>query len=360
MSRLHGIAALATMAVMTVGITAGAASATSRQASGLYDARYCEIIELKGAPPNAVATVWNTIGLNKCPAARWNAFEAGALAKELGATFVVLNGPRHFLMDSVTAETGTLRSFRGMRMRRVAAIPIRSAAELAQTPYADRTIKRENIWRWKRGRTVFELVAPGGDTYVMQSYAQIRDRDLTLAGLRRLGRRLDLPRGWRYRARRLREPLALNARGRATITQDELLNTYQLATTARRPGKRHRRKLKIVGRTRAVSPIGASIEDHGTVSGTPFGRGSIVLTGRFAGARLTGSFRLLFRRGSISGTVALPFKISDGRIAFDGSARLTGGTGAYRGITSGRLRVRDTNTLDGQSGRLSVIGFAMY
>ena len=72
-------------------------------------------------------------------------------------------------MDSVTAAPGRVRSFHGQRLRKVATIPIRTAADLAQTPYTDRVIKRDNTWRWKRGRRVYELVAPGGDVYVMQS-----------------------------------------------------------------------------------------------------------------------------------------------------------------------------------------------
>jgi hypothetical protein len=222
--------ALATALVATATATAaaGPASAAIREASGLHDARYCEIIELRGAPPDATATVWNTIGLNRCPSAWWTALDAGALARELGATVVVLNGPRHFLMDSARAQTGGVRSFHGVRLRTVATIPIRTAAELAQVPYTDRTIARRNTWRWRRGRLVYELVAPDGDRYVMQSYAQIRDPSLTIGNLRALGRRLDLPSGWRYRARRLRRELVLTADGKATIVQDELQNTYQL------------------------------------------------------------------------------------------------------------------------------------
>src|SRR3954465_8742399 len=177
--------------------------------SHLHDARYCEILVLRGAAPKATVTVWNTIGLNKCPAASWRGFDASSLARELGATFVVLNGPRHFLMDSATAATGRVRSFHGLRMRQVATIPIRSASELVQTPYTDRTIKRTNTWRWNRGRTVFELVAPGGDVYVMQSYAQIKDPSLRLASLGSLGKRLKPPLGWHYRVRKLRRPLVL-------------------------------------------------------------------------------------------------------------------------------------------------------
>src|SRR3954452_13298755 len=194
-----------------------ATAAALAAGSHLHDARYCEILVLRGAPPKATVTVWNTIGLNKCPPKWWRGFDAASLARELGARFVVLNGPRHFLMDSATASTGRVRSFHGMRMRKLATIPIRTAAELAQTPYTDRTIKRTNTWRWNRGRTVFELVAPGGDVYVMQSYAQIKDPNLPPARLRSRAARLTLPLGWRYRARRLRKPLLLRARGSATV-----------------------------------------------------------------------------------------------------------------------------------------------
>src|SRR3954447_373581 len=183
-----------------------ATAAALASGSHLHDARYCEILVLRGAPPTARVTVWNTIGLNKCSPKWWRGFDAGSLARELGATFVVLNGPRHFLMDSATAATGRVRSFHGMRMRKLATIPIRTAAELAQTPYTDRTIRRTNTWRWNRGRTVFELVGPGGDVYVMQSYAKKRDPIRPPAGLRSLGAGLKLPLGWRSRARKLRKP----------------------------------------------------------------------------------------------------------------------------------------------------------
>ena len=126
---------------------AAAPAAGAATLPGLHNARYCEILELKGALPDATVTVWNTIGLNRCPAGWWNAFDAGELAKERGATVVVLNGPRYFLMDSVTATPGRVRSFHGEKMRRVATIPIHSAADLARTPYTDRVVKRRNTWR---------------------------------------------------------------------------------------------------------------------------------------------------------------------------------------------------------------------
>jgi hypothetical protein len=264
-------------------------------------------------------------------------------------------------MDSVTASPGRVRTFDGQRLRRVATIPIRSAAELAQVPYTDRTIARTNVWRWKAGRVVYELGAPGGDIYVMQSYSQIRDPDQRIGDLRTLGRRIDPPPGWRYRVRRLRKPLDVAPQaGKATIVQDELLNTYQLANAARPAGPRKRRRVSIDGTTRLVSGSGGSVTDRGAVTGTPFGTGTVELTGSLAGGRLTATFRLLFDDGSVVGTADMPFTISGSEIDFEGTARFAWGTGAYRGITSGALAAQDHNTLDGQSGELVVRGFARY
>jgi hypothetical protein len=247
-------------------------------------------------------------------------------------------------------------------MTRVAAIPLRSAADLNRSLYADRTIARENVWRWKAGRTVFELVAPGGDTYVMQSYALIVDPALSLGDLGTIGPRLTtLPAGWRYRSRTLRRPLALGADGSATIVQDDLQNTYQLATTTRPAGKRRRRAIHVDGRTKNVpTDTPGTVEDRGTLTGTPFGKGTIVLLGTLADGKLDGTFRLRFPRGEIAGTVVAPFTVADGEIDFVGTARFVRGTGIFRGITGGALKVHDHNTLDGQNGVLEVDGFATF
>jgi hypothetical protein len=329
--------------------------------AGLHNARYCEIIELRGAIPHARATVWNTIGLNTCPAAWWAGFDAAALAQARGDVAVKLNGPRHFLMDSVLhARTGRIERFHGRRLRRVASLPIRSAADAVQTPYVDRTVDRSNAWHWRKGRRVFELVAPGEDVYVMQAYSQIVDPGLRLRDLRRLGRRLDLPPGWRYESEVLRYPLTLNSPGSTTILQDELENTYQLAFPRRR-GPRKRHPVSLTARTRTVdSGPGGMVEDQGTIKGTPFGRGTIDLKGTLGHGLLDGTFRMAFRRGEVRGTVHAPFTIANAQITFRGHARITGGTGAFRGIRAHGLGVTDTNTLDGQNGKVAVEGTARY
>ena len=275
----------------------------------------------------------------------------------------MLNGPRYFLMDSVTATPGRVRSFHGEKMRRVATIPIHSAADLARTPYTDRVVKRRNTWTWNRGRVVYELVAPGGDVYVMQAYAQIVDPKQRIGKLRSLGSRLDLPPGWRYRVRRLRSELAVKPiKGNATIVQDELQNTYQLFKSTRRPGPRKRRAVSLAGRTRMVEaghagnhPGRGHRHEHavrcrlGQARGLARGRS----LHRHLPAALQEGIDLRHRRRCRS-------RSQGNTIDFRGTVRFTAGTGAYRGISSGELQAHDTNTLDGQNGVISVEGFATY
>ena len=246
-------------------------------------------------------------------------------------------------------------------MRKVATIPIRTAADLAQTPYTDRTIERNNTWRWKRGRTVYELVAPGGDVYVMQAYAQIIDPDLTLGELPRARPRLDLPAGWRYRTRKLRRTLARRPAhgdgddppGRAA----EHLPAGQ--RRAGRPRKRapreHRR-----ARRRSCAATPGTVEDHGTVTGHAVRQGH-GRAGRHAGGRAA--------RRAPSGCCSRAARSRDGRHALHDRGRrdrlrrhrrspaARAPTAASR---AARSRSHDHNTIDGQNGVVTLTGFARY
>ena len=221
-------AILAALVAVATALAVPAPASALRTADNLYDARYCEVLVLEGTIPDARVDVYNTIGFSDCPEALWSALDPVELAQELGASAVILNGPRHFLMDSASGKGGRVRSFHGLRTRLLASIPIRSAADLVRRPYVERTVARKNTWVWDAGRVVFELLAPDGRRYVMQSYSQIVDPTLSTADLPSLGARLALPAGWSYRARVLQDDLTLTVRSEATIIQDDLQNTYQL------------------------------------------------------------------------------------------------------------------------------------
>ena len=248
--RVARLGALAAVAALSL-LGAAAASAEVKSGNDLHNARYCEILELKGGPPDGRVVVWNTIGLNDCPAAKWDALDASQIAAENGDTLVIKNGPRHFLMDAARARTGKVRSFHGLRMRRVATIPIKSSSDLVRAAYTERTVDRTNTWHWRKGRRVYELLAPDGSNYLMQSYSQIVDPSQRIGDLKSLGKRLDLPAGWSYRSRVLKHALTLNAEGEATIVQDDLQNTYQRLPA--RPGpKPESHRVDLLGATKKV------------------------------------------------------------------------------------------------------------
>ena len=246
-------------------------------------------------------------------------------------------------MDSAAAVVGPVRSFHGLRMRKVATIPVSNLADLVQTPYKERIINRDNTWTWKRGRLVYELIAPCGARYLMQSYSQIVDPGLRIGDLKSLGERLELPPGWRFRARHLRHGLTLKAKGEARIIQDELLNTYQREPASLFAPHPARHRVDVSGKTRTVgSPSPGVLEDQGTISGDPFGTGTIDLLVTLDGPKASGQFRIKSRRGSASGRFWMDYTIDAGEIDFDGTACFASGTGAYRGIRGSASRPMTT------------------
>ncbi len=198
---------------------------------GMFGDRYCEYLAVHGTAPDLFADVWNTYKLNRCPQPQWDALTGQQVAQELGALGVVKNGPRYWLIDrneiEIDPALGNRRTFsNGLEMRRVASIKIGAVPD--QTPYRENTVVRDNTWTWSKRYPVHELIAPNGKRYVMQAYSQIVDPRLSLAQLKKLGSRLELPDGWRYRTRKIKKNLALYSKGRAVVLQDELQNTYQL------------------------------------------------------------------------------------------------------------------------------------
>ena len=134
----------------------------------------------------------------------------------------------------------------------------------------------------------------------------------------------DLPPGWRYRTRRLRRAARPDRDG----PRDDHPGRAAEHLPARdaRPGAAGGRIIAVrasTGRTHTVTAATpGTVEDHGTVTGTPFGKGTIVLVGTLTDGRLTGTFRLTFPRGSIVGTVSMPFTITGNEIDFRGTSQL--------------------------------------
>jgi hypothetical protein len=202
-----------------------------RLVSDMRGVRYGEVLGIFAENDELVGHVYGTQMINDCPQELWEKLDAGEIAKDLGALFVKLNGPRYWVLDGLGSKVATIepvmREFGGIMMRRIATIPL--GKQPGGVPYMIRNVNRGSVFFWDAGKTVHELVDPEGRAFVMQAYCVGVDALLTQENLAGLGSRLALPAGWSFRTRVLEEELVADTTDHlATVVQDELENTYTL------------------------------------------------------------------------------------------------------------------------------------
>jgi hypothetical protein len=194
------------------------------------DARYCELIPIVRRGARLLATIYNTLGLNDCPADVWNKISEADMKRRFDAVKVVLNGPRYFVMDSIEGAGETLGGKTieagGLRLTERASIDVTPLHTLRE-PYRETTVNRATKYLFAAGKPVFIIGAPSGARYAMQAYSQIVDKSLSYADLANLGERLKLPPKWRYFVMTPDKDLLVGTKGKAIVVQDELQNTYQ-------------------------------------------------------------------------------------------------------------------------------------
>jgi hypothetical protein len=203
------------------------------QRDDVFDKRYGEVLLVSAGVDGPEATVYNSYPLNDCPAELWNKLDAEVIAKEHGAIAALLNGPRYWLMSSIEKDAHgrpQTKTFGGIEMIRQATVRLSS---MNPAPYTVNRVDRKTVFNFDAGRPVFELVDPQGRRWVMQTYSQIVDPGLTLAGLPGLAGRLDLPDGWRFETRTLTDRLSVDTTTTdAHVTQDNFANSYSLELDA--------------------------------------------------------------------------------------------------------------------------------
>ena len=203
-----------------------------KSVSNLRNQRYCEVLVGKRNWLNLEVKVFNTQGLNLCPQAQWKDLSKDSITKAFDASFVLLNGPRYWVMDEIQAAGATVNnekeSFGGIEMNLRATIQLSLLKQfLGSKQYSPNEVTRTTNFIYRAGSAVYELTSPGGDSYVMQSYSQIVNPALSMRDLPVLGEQLKLPAGWTYRSRVLDQDLSLVANGLAYVLQDNLSNSYQ-------------------------------------------------------------------------------------------------------------------------------------
>jgi hypothetical protein len=204
---------------------------TPRLIDDVRGVRYGEIIAVFARHGHFEAEVFGTQFLNDCPQDQWDGLDASAIATDLGALAVKLNGPRHWVIDGIGQKVDILepvqREFNGLLMRRLALIDL--GDDPSTSPYTDKHVHRGAVFFFDTGKAVYELVSPDGRTYVMQAYCLAVDPTTDEGSLSTLGDRLGLPDGWTYRVRTLDEELVVDTTHTvATVLQDEFEHTYTL------------------------------------------------------------------------------------------------------------------------------------
>lgn len=204
---------------------------SKRMIDDMRGVRYGEVVPMFLRDTGLEAEVYGTQMLNDCPQEFWQTLDADAIAKELGALFVKLNGPRYWMLDGLGTKVAVVdpvfRDFGGITMRRIATIAL--GADFSPGSYVERKVNRGAVFFWDAGKKVYELVNPDGLTYVMQARCIGIDPQMSEESLDTLGTKLALPAGWSYRVRVLDTELVVDTSAHvATVLQDEFENTYTL------------------------------------------------------------------------------------------------------------------------------------
>lgn len=197
--------------------------------------RYGEIIPVFKDKARLHVEVYNSVTCNELPQEQWAKLDAEKMAEAYGAKTVILNGPRYWLINKMEGRgktsTGKVVDFGGIEMRLVATLNSNIfSGTVGDKFYAENEVKRETTYHYYKDSMVYELTSAKGEVYRMQSYTSMKDATLTIEKLENLGDRLDLPEGWSYKAKILKENSAMTANGIAYVINDELGNSYQKIT----------------------------------------------------------------------------------------------------------------------------------
>jgi hypothetical protein len=116
-------------------------------------------------------------------------------------------------------------------------------------------------------------------------------------------------------------------------------------------------RFDVSGQVNAPDSSGATLHQSGPFNGTPLGAGTATVTtrvGQGSGARV--SFKMVNRRGQIWGTGDVKLTFSGAKVSYAGTARITGGSGAFRTLRGSGLRLSGGGDLTGDRFPLRLTG----
>lgn len=169
---------------------------------------------------------YNSIGLHEAPPDLWDALDADAAAKQLGAAMVVKNGPHWWASDTSRFRFGSeVIEVQGLGFRFASNLPVAIMASgglAAGKYYQPFDAEKRLDLVYKTGKPVYELISPDSDVYLLQSTAAAMDDFDTL------GDRLSPADGWSFRIRQLDEDLSYVVDEMVPTVMDDVRNVYNL------------------------------------------------------------------------------------------------------------------------------------
>ena len=115
--------------------------------------------------------------------------------------------------------------------------------------------------------------------------------------------------------------------------------------------------LKITAKVHMLAGGGSTLTQAGTFTGAPMGHGKVRVrtnVGRRRGSIIT--FVFSNSRGTLRGRSDCAVTFKGSQVRYGGTAKITGGTGAYRGMRSSRLRVSGHGELADENFLVSLTG----
>jgi hypothetical protein len=203
---------------------------------GLAGQGFCDVFLISGAGyrQDAYALTYNTTGLNaadpgqSCPPEAFARVDRTAVKDAFGVADVLKSGPRFWTVDWLEVPVGAQRDFSGLQARWFGVLRLPEAFDKkGSLDYVAVDAERDSRQGYRKGTRIYVLDDPRGTAWLLQSYTTAFDPNLTAEGLERLGEKLRLPPGWKFRTRVLEEDLEVRAlNGRVQVMQDNLQNTY--------------------------------------------------------------------------------------------------------------------------------------
>ena len=228
-----------------------------RLISDMRGVRYGEVLAVMSRDEKLQADVYGTQMINDCPAELWDTLNADEIAKDMGALFVKLNGPRYWMLDGL----GTKVAFVEPVMREGGLDP------------------RRKFWLGHAQRQAIEHAEAALRKLAAQAHGEVLTQLLTaweqrdasqLPTAQALGSRVNA-------ATRSAWSQSLNGGAPAAVPADALLRLEMAAevpTPAELLDTRRMLQLQLLTRRHAAAPVDTWVDDVASVLASGFDAGA--------------------------------------------------------------------------------------